>query len=249
MKLIETKEELIANLETLENYLIDGDEFERTETIKLIKNGTCFVAYKVGCELRFAPSRYIGYADNSISKHKINDSKHGTITNIRIKKIFGKIAIVDSKLEKLYIEYCNSLGIYPNKTGSFGKTRKYWNLDIQKDFEANSVTAGEFPEGKIVERLHKARERNTMVVRLAKEYFKKQQGRLFCQVCGFDFEKVYGKIGKDFIEGHHTIPVSEMSHEHKTKVEDIALLCSNCHSMVHKRRPWLRMEDLKKIIK
>ena len=249
MKLIETKEDLIVNLETLENYLIEGDEFERIETIKLIKNGTCFVAYKVGSELRFAPSQYIGYADNTISKHKINDSKHGTITNIRIKKILGKIAIVDSKLEKLYIEYFNSLGLYPNKTGPFGEPRKYWRLDVLHDFESNLSLGGEFPEGKIVERSHKARERNIKVVSLAKEYFKKQHGRLFCQVCGFDFEKVYGKIGKDFVEGHHTIPVSEMAPDHKTKVEDIALLCSNCHSMVHKRRPWLGMEDMKKILK
>lgn len=122
-------------------------------------------------------------------------------------------------------------------------------LEIDHDFENNEDLTGEFPEGKIVERTHKARERNSQVISLAKEKFKKLKGRLYCQVCGFDFEKTYGQIGKDFIEGHHTIAVSEMSNDHKTKVEDIAMLCANCHRMVHKKRPWLTMKNLGKLLK
>ena len=105
-----------------------------------------------------------------------------------------------------------------------------------------------FPEGKIIERIHKSRERNYKVINLAKEKFIKKNGRLFCQVCGFDFENTYGKLGKGFIEGHHTIAVSEMSYDHKTRIEDIVLVCSNCHRMIHKKRPWLRMDELKKIL-
>jgi putative restriction endonuclease len=56
-------------------------------------------------------------------------------------------------------------------------------------------------------------------------------------------------IGIDFIEGHHIIPVSEMAPDHKTKPEEIALLCSNCHKMIHKRRPWLGMDQLKDLVK
>lgn len=99
------------------------------------------------------------------------------------------------------------------------------------------------------ERVHKARERNSEVVKLAKLNFKQKDGQVFCQVCNFDFKKVYGKLGEDFIEGHHTIAVSEMLTDHKTKVEDIALLCFNCHRMVHKKRPWLNMNQLKCLIR
>ena len=28
-----------------------------------------------------------------------------------------------------------------------------------------------------------------------------------CMICGFDFEKTYGEIGKDFIEIHHIKPL------------------------------------------
>jgi putative restriction endonuclease len=63
-----------------------------------------------------------------------------------------------------------------------------------------------------------------------------------------DFEKKYGERGKDFIEAHHTIPVSEMVPGQNTKVEDIALVCSNCHKILHRTRPWLSMKRLKEIL-
>nr|WP_309143178.1 HNH endonuclease [Bacillus atrophaeus] len=62
------------------------------------------------------------------------------------------------------------------------------------------------------------------------------------------FFEQYGEIGGDFIEGHHTIPVSELEEGQKTKIDDIALVCSNCHKMLHRRRPWLTKEELKKLI-
>ncbi|WP_242977147.1 HNH endonuclease [Clostridium botulinum] len=55
-------------------------------------------------------------------------------------------------------------------------------------------------------------------------------------------------MGEDFIEGHHIKPVSELKEGEKTKVEDIVLLCSNCHKMIHRKRPWLSREKLKTLI-
>jgi predicted HNH restriction endonuclease len=34
----------------------------------------------------------------------------------------------------------------------------------------------------------------------------------------------------------------------KTRAADIALVCSNCHRMLHRRRPWLTMSDLKTLL-
>ena len=106
----------------------------------------------------------------------------------------------------------------------------------------------EFPEGREIEKKHKLRERNQAVIRTSKELFRKTYGKLFCQVCGFDFYTQYGDIGFDFIEGHHTLPISELKGEVKTKVEDIALVCSNCHRMLHRKGPWLEMAALKNLI-
>lgn len=249
MKLINSKNQLIKNIDTLESYLTEGEEYSSNEVKALVKRGTCFVAYKVDNEIRFAPSRFIGYINNKLDRHSASEEKDGRETNKAIIKILESKPLPNDKLNQKYLKYCNRLGIQPSEKGSFGAPRKFWQLELDQDFENNTDLTGEFPEGKIVERTHKARERNSQVIFLAKEKFKKENGKLFCQVCGFDFEKTYGNIGKDFIEGHHTIAVSEMSAQHTTKVEDIAMLCSNCHKMIHKKRPWLTMSDIQNLLK
>ncbi|WP_409440461.1 MULTISPECIES: HNH endonuclease [Pseudomonas] len=82
----------------------------------------------------------------------------------------------------------------------------------------------------------------------AKEHFKRKNKRLFCEACNFDFEKAYGQRGFNFIEAHHTIPVSEMLPAQKTKISDIAMVCSNCHRILHRSRPWLTIAQLKNLI-
>jgi hypothetical protein len=106
----------------------------------------------------------------------------------------------------------------------------------------------EYAEGKTAYKTHRCRERNQKVIKKAKDSFKKKHnGRLFCEVCKIDFSLVYGERGKNFIEGHHKKLVSEMKEGETTKVEDIAMLCSNCHRMIH-RKPLLTLEQLSKLV-
>lgn len=105
-----------------------------------------------------------------------------------------------------------------------------------------------FPEGKLKERLHKQRERNSSLIKTVKQEALDKHGNLKCQCCGFDFEKQYGDLGREFIEAHHTKPVSELHQDgEETKREHVSLVCSNCHRMLHRRRPWLEMTQLKKL--
>ncbi len=107
----------------------------------------------------------------------------------------------------------------------------------------------EYPEGKLAYKTHRIRERNPGVVRKAKANFiKRHGGRLFCEACKFDFVGVYGERGIDYIEGHHKKLVSEMREGEKTRIKDIAMLCSNCHRMIH-RKPLITVDELSKIIK
>lgn len=117
--------------------------------------------------------------------------------------------------------------------------------DLQTAFDEDLVEA---PEGKILTRLHRYKERNRKLVENRKAKALKETGKLECEVCGFDFEKTYGARGKGFIEAHHTKPVHTLPEEGKTKLEDLALVCSNCHRMIHSSRPWLSVEELKKSI-
>jgi predicted HNH restriction endonuclease len=117
----------------------------------------------------------------------------------------------------------------------------------QDDYSDGGDT--EFPEGKQYELKHKARERNPKLVIKAKALFKSKHGRLFCEACKFDFKAKYGNIGDGFIEVHHTIPVSEPKSGQKTSIADLALVCSNCHRILHRRRPWLTISALRKLLR
>ena len=122
----------------------------------------------------------------------------------------------------------------------------YSLAEAEDDVLIDYADDSEFPEGGEVERKHKARERNQALIKRAKEIFKQEHGRLYCQICRFDFSLKYGEVGNDFIEAHHTVPIS--SGEIKTKVKDIAMVCSNCHKMLHRKRPWLKLKQLKNLI-
>ena len=76
----------------------------------------------------------------------------------------------------------------------------------------------------------------------------KQHYGYLCMACGFNFEVIYGRLGHEYIECHHLNPLSERpGNEGKrtlTKIEEVAVLCANCHRMVHRRRPALSLEEL-----
>ncbi|MDQ0246141.1 5-methylcytosine-specific restriction protein A [Bacillus fengqiuensis] len=74
---------------------------------------------------------------------------------------------------------------------------------------------------------------------------------LSCVACGFNFEKVYGERGKDFIEIHHIKPVSTLNEETEINPEkDLVPVCSNCHRMMHRKRDHvLTVEELRALIR
>lgn len=102
-----------------------------------------------------------------------------------------------------------------------------------------------FPEGRIMYRMHKQRERNQTLIRKIKEKALNVKGKLSCEVCGFAFEDKYGDLGQGYIECHHIIPLSDLEKSTYTKEPDLALVCSNCHKMLHRTRPWLMINDLR----
>lgn len=68
-----------------------------------------------------------------------------------------------------------------------------------------------------------------------------------CEVCSFDYGTVYGDRGKDFIEVHHVLPL-HASGPTRTKLKDLALICANCHRMIHRGAQWLTPVQLKELV-
>ena len=77
---------------------------------------------------------------------------------------------------------------------------------------------------------HYVSERDPNIVKL-----KKQQAlnndHLRCEVCEFSFIE---KFGQEFIECHHKRPIA-LSGITKTTLNDLSLVCANCHRMLHKQ--------------
>jgi 5-methylcytosine-specific restriction enzyme A len=100
----------------------------------------------------------------------------------------------------------------------------------------------ETEEGRLLYRRHRIRERDPRIVKQRKAQAK-AAGKLHCEVCAFNFAEIYGSRGGDFIEAHQIVPVSEGGIR-KVRPGDLALVCSNCHSMLH-RRPWCTPANLR----
>jgi 5-methylcytosine-specific restriction protein A len=73
-------------------------------------------------------------------------------------------------------------------------------------------------------------------------------GVLMCEVCEFDFHAAYGDLGYGFMECHHIVPLCELEESSLVRLDDLALVCSNCHSMLHCARPWRSIAQLRACI-
>lgn len=124
---------------------------------------------------------------------------------------------------------------------------------IDRRAEAEDVVVDEddesaFPEGRESFKTHRHLERDGKMPRKAKAKRLAETGKLECDICEMDFHRVYGNLGHGFIEAHHTVPVSKLNGAVKTKVGDLALVCSNCHRMLHRGPTLQTIEQLRKLL-
>jgi 5-methylcytosine-specific restriction protein A len=91
----------------------------------------------------------------------------------------------------------------------------------------------------------RAEGRNSLVARIAKEL----QGYQ-CQGCGRDFVAEFGEVGKRCVEAHHLTPFSKLDSRPRNldPQADFAVVCSNCHRLLHSRPEPLSMEQLAELL-
>ncbi|EOX3354375.1 HNH endonuclease [Vibrio cholerae] len=66
-----------------------------------------------------------------------------------------------------------------------------------------------------------------------------------CYVCKFDFQEVYGDIGKGFIHVHHEVSLAEIKKEYSVDpIKDLKPLCPNCHGIIHRTHPPISVDSL-----
>ncbi len=134
---------------------------------------------------------------------------------------------------------------YDASTGAFTLVRgsrpttggRVWDAAVQ-----------EFSEGESRRRmtLHRKRERAARTARI-EQALKLNGGRLCCEVpgCGFDFLTTYGEEGRGYAHVHHKLPLAELPREGGVvRLTDLAIVCANCHAMIHRGGGCRDMDDL-----
>jgi 5-methylcytosine-specific restriction enzyme A len=73
----------------------------------------------------------------------------------------------------------------------------------------------------------------------------RQHGRLFCEACGAEPELRFSDRGRSVIEAHQVRPLHSLVEGDTTRLDDLELICANCHRLIHGGLPWLTLDDLR----
>lgn len=124
---IETREDIISNIETLYSYL-HGDSGKESMlwAVDRLKRGKKMVVEVINNHIFFAPSRFVGYINNTKDKHEENHG-NGTDTDNVLKEYYNKIQ--DGRLDAVL--QCELL-----KYNESSAEKRYW---IYKDTNVEEV--------------------------------------------------------------------------------------------------------------
>jgi len=111
------------------------------------------------------------------------------------------------------------------------------------DYTSNGEFSQEFSEGLQKTIIVNAFERN--------QKLRKQCINIYgidCIICAFNFSQIYGYRGDGFIEIHHIVPLSEIRQSYTATPEHLRPVCSNCHSMIHRFKPFLTISEMENLL-
>jgi hypothetical protein len=122
---------------------------------------------------------------------------------------------------------------------------KHTSTQVADEAQGETLTA---LEGDPKQRLiwSRSRESSLRKAKLRDASRRSPDGLLRCEVpgCGFCFEEVYGTVGADFAHVHHLNALAERDQAEETTLADLAVVCANCHAMIHRHGKCRPLEGL-----
>ena len=112
------------------------------------------------------------------------------------------------------------------------------SIELLDQAEPDATEAEELMglEGELFRRVvfHRKRERYLRDSKIADVL--DRTGALVCEVpgCDFDFARAYGKLGAGYAQVHHLFPLAQRDSAQTTLLSDLAIVCANCHAMIHR---------------
>lgn len=126
-----------------------------------------------------------------------------------------------------------------------------WWAEDRGDFKLGFAVAGmreediEAEEGEPKFVAHLRRERAPKLRERKIKQVLGESRELRCEACNFSFRDQYGSLAGNFCEVHHRKGLAA-SGPTGTRLKDLAVLCSNCHRMIHRTNPMMSVEQFAK---
>lgn len=196
----------------------------------------------------FAPSKFIGYKNTNLDNYQ-GDGTGGDTQRV-LSQWFVKIdsgTKVYNELKELLKGFAAGLGKTISKRTFDGTGGIYLLSEEYAGIEfPNELARPGIKEGALRQILVNAYERSPK----ARNECINHYGAI-CSVCNFDFEQIYGKdLGGVFIHVHHIVDLAHIGEEYEVDpIEDLLPVCPNCHAMLHKRKPAMHPDELRKILR
>jgi 5-methylcytosine-specific restriction endonuclease McrA len=133
----------------------------------------------------------------------------------------------------------------------------WWKNQGSNRFGRYPTTVGQQPtgdstkpediEGRQKLETHLKSERSWKLTNAKRNSVLEIKGSLACEACGFVFADLYGTLGESYCEVHHLRPLAKGG-ARRTRLQDLTILCSNCHRMIHRTSPMWPVQDLRRRI-
>ncbi len=167
------------------------------------------------------------YRDDFLTHSEVN----GTIRwNCTIKE--GKLHVSHSAVSVDVSEYCEAPLLFEDSESLRPFPEELDENEVYREGSVSRITVNRY------ERDPKARAKCL------------QEHGSSCAICGFNFEREYGKRMSGFIHVHHINPISLKASEYDIDpVNDLMPVCPNCHAVIHSKNEILSVVDVQNLMK
>ena len=97
----------------------------------------------------------------------------------------------------------------------------------------------EFPEGILLGHLHRIVE--------TRDSTKLVPGKR-CEICQIDTSDIYPSCS-NLMNMHLAVPITELDGNRRYQSKEFITVCPNCHTALHRRRPWLTKENCGELLR
>lgn len=110
------------------------------------------------------------------------------------------------------------------------KLEKCWAKHLKRPVSIAALSQGmqQAQEGEMVEQTVYRQKRDR---KLRNQAMENSDGK--CEACGKDYSKVLNQMGLRCLQVHHRKQLARNKAPRITKLSDLAIVCANCHSLIH----------------